>query len=124
LKDFEKEKSLLEEIEAYREEREKIKKLLGHIGGKNYAKNDRIINYIFLGIVITLFILEIFTHWLPTYVSLEVAILLISIKIVWLIHNISRMSHFQFWILNSIEFRINTLSKKIDEIQIAQDSKG
>lgn len=113
--EYNKEKALLEELESYKREREKIKKLVGTIGGKNFVKKDRIINIVFLGIVVGLFIVEITTDIIPLYLSLEVAVLLVSIKIVWLIQNITKMDHFLFWILNSIEFRINSLDKKISE---------
>ena len=113
--EYDKEKALLEELESYKREREKIKKLVGSIGGKNFVKKDRIINIVFLGIVVGLFIVEITTNIIPLYLSLEVAVLLISVKIVWLIQNITKMDHFLFWILNSIEFRINSLDKKISE---------
>jgi len=114
--EYNKEKALLEELESYKREREKIKKLVGSIGGKNFVKKDRIINIVFLGIVVGLFIVEITTNIIPLYLSLEVAVLLISVKIVWLIQNITKMDHFLFWILNSIEFRINSLDKKISEL--------
>jgi len=114
--EYDKEKALLEELESYKREREKIKKLVGSIGGKNFVKKDRIINIVFLGIVVGLFIVEITTNIIPLYLSLEVAVLLISVKIVWLIQNITKMDHFLFWILNSIEFRINSLDKKISEL--------
>ncbi len=110
------EKELLEEIERFKQEKEKIKRLIGSIGGKNFIKKDRILNYILLGVVLVLFIAEITTKILPPYISLEVAVLLVSVKIVWLINNINKMNHFQFWILNSIEFRLNMLSNKIDNI--------
>ena len=116
LEDENREDELLEEIESFKREKEKIKKLIGSIGGKNFVKKDKLLNFILLGIVLILFILEITTNWLPSYISLEVAVLLVSVKIVWLINNISKMDHFQFWILNSIEFRLNLLSNKIDDI--------
>jgi len=114
--DKEREKELLEEIESFKKEKERIKRLIGSIGGKNFVKKDKLLNFILLGVVLLLFVLEITTNWLPAYISLEVAVLLVSIKIVWLINNISKMDHFQFWILNSIEFRLNSLSNKLNEI--------
>ena len=112
-----KEDALREELKEYRQEKEKIKQIIGSIGGTDFLKKHKIINYIFLAIVLILFALEITTDFLPTYISLEVAVLLISIKIVWLIHSMSKMDHFQFWILNSIEFRINSLSRKVDTLE-------
>jgi len=114
--DKEREKELLEEIESFRKEKERIKRLIGSIGGKNFVKKDKLLNFILLGVVLLLFVLEVTTNWLPAYISLEVAVLLVSIKIVWLINNISKMDHFQFWILNSIEFRLNSLTNKLNEI--------
>jgi len=63
--EYAKEKALLEELESYKREREKIKKLVGSIGGKNFVKKDRIINIVFLGIVVGLFIVEITTDIIP-----------------------------------------------------------
>ena len=114
--DKEREKELLEEIESFRKEKERIKRLIGSIGGKNFVKKDKLLNFILLGVVLLLFVLEVTTNWLPAYISLEMAVLLVSIKIVWLINNISKMDHFQFWILNSIEFRLNSLTNKLNEI--------
>ena len=114
--DKEREKELLEEIESFKKEKERIKRLIGSIGGKNFVKKDKLLNFILLGVVLLLFVLEVTTNWLPAYISLEVAVLLVSIKIVWLINNISKMDHFQFWILNSIEFRLNSLTNKLNEI--------
>ncbi len=35
----------------------------------------------------------------------------------WMIHKQARVEHFQFWILNSIEFRLNDVSKKLSRIE-------
>jgi len=34
-----------------------------------------------------------------------------------MIHRQTKVEHFQFWILQSIEFRLNDLSKKIKNIE-------
>jgi hypothetical protein len=54
---------------------------------------------------------------LPQMFSLEVAVLLVSIKIIWMIHKGTKVEHFQFWVLNSIEFRLNDLSRHVREIE-------
>lgn len=91
--------------------------MLGKIGGTAYSSVDMIINILFLSIILFLFILELTTHWLPSYISLEVSVLLVSIKIVWMIHSQYKFNHFQFWILNSIEYRMNTVAGKIKRIE-------
>jgi len=108
---------LKKELEEFKKEKEKIRKLVGAIGGKNSSKFEKIINIAFLILMLILFILELGFSIIPATVSLEIGILLVSIKIIWMIHSQSKVNHFQFWILNSIEFRINDISKKISNIE-------
>ena len=116
--EWERNKSELEaEIQQFEREKEEIKALIGNIGGKTYSKRDNIINFAFLAIILTLFTLEITTHWLPEYISLEISVLLVSIKIVWMIHSQHKYNHFIFWILNTIEFRVNDVGKKVQKME-------
>ncbi|HAK45943.1 MAG TPA: hypothetical protein DCO79_08515 [Spirochaeta sp.] len=105
------------EIAEFEREKEEIKALIGNIGGKSYSKRDNVINIVFLAIIIILFVLEITTHWLPAFISLEISVLLVSIKIVWMIHSQHKYNHFIFWILNTIEFRVNDVGKKVKKIE-------
>ena len=43
---------------------------------------------------------------LPPLFSIEIGLLLVSIKIIWMIHKQMKVERFQFWILNLIEYRI------------------
>ncbi len=104
------------EIEEFQREKEKIRTLIGHIGGKKFSRRDNVINAIFLAVILILFVMEITTHWLPSFISLELSVLLVSIKIVWMMHSQHQYNHFVFWILNSIEFRVNDGSKKMSKI--------
>ena len=36
--------------------------------------------------------------------SIELGALLVSVKLVWMIHNQARVEHSQFWILNSLKW--------------------
>ncbi len=113
----EKKEDILKEIEEYNRERDQIKSMLGRIGGEKYSKTDMFINILFLSLIVTLFTLEITTHFLPTYISIEVSVLLVSIKIVWMIHSQHKFNHFQFWILNSLEFRMNNMYSRMKKIE-------
>ena len=108
---------LEKEIEEFNKEKEQIKALIGNIGGKSYSNRDNIINFVFLALILTMFVLEITTHWLPEFISLEISVLLVSIKIVWMIHSQHKYNHFIFWILNTIEFRINDAGKRVQKIE-------
>lgn len=118
----------VEELEAqlktYQDERERIKQLMGQIGGRSDIKRDKTVNWIFMIMIVLLLAFDIarhFLHWdnipLPPLFSIEIGVLLVSIKIIWMISRQSKVDHFQFWILNSIEFRINNLSSQLNELR-------
>jgi len=114
---------LQEELEQFRQEKEKIKNVIGSVGGKTLKKSDKLFNISFLLAISILFILDAIRHILkiniplPPLFSIELGLLLISVKIIWMINKQMRIEHFQFWILNSIEYRINTMSKRLIEIE-------
>jgi len=117
-------KILREELEHYKSEKERVRKILGQIGGKSSRKTDTAVNILFLVLVIGLFsfdiireVFELSFFGVTPFISIEIAILLISVKIIWMINRQQRIDHFQFWILNSIEFQINLISKRIRDLE-------
>ncbi len=114
--------ALLEELEQFRKEKERIRMLVGQIGGKHSQKKDNVINIGFIVAMASLLTLDMLHHFfgvavpLPSIFSLELAVLLVSIKIIWMIHKGTKVEHFQFWVLNSIEFRLNDVTKRLREI--------
>jgi hypothetical protein len=80
---------LLQELERYRTEKDRIRRVLGQIGG------------------------------LPHFLSTQLALFLVSLKIVWMIHRQTRVDHFQFWILHSIEFQINLITQRLQAVESA-----
>ena len=111
------------ELDQFKEEKEKIRQLMGQIGGKQQAKNDLWMNRIFIIAIALIALNDIlhhigdFTPPLPTELSLGIAILLVSIKIIWMMHKSTKVEHFQFWILNSIEFRLNEVAKQLRSLE-------
>jgi len=118
------EENLRKEIEEFNREKEKIKALIGQLGGKAYSKRDNIINLVFLSVIVVLFTLEITTKFLPAFISLEISVLLVSMKIVWMIHSQNRYNHFVFWILNTLEFRMNDMAKRVRSIESNVTGRG
>lgn len=111
------EDDLLQELEDFKRDKERIRKIIGSIGGKAYSKLDMMINIFFLIVILTIFVLEMTIHLLPAFTSLEIGVLLVSIKIALMIHSQQRFNHFQFWILSSMEFKINEIDKKVKQIE-------
>ena len=114
---------LQDELEQYREEKEKIRALVGQIGGAVGNTKDKVLNLIFIFAIFALMMVDVLRHImhvpipLPPILSLEFGILLVSVKIIWMIYRQTKVEHFQFWILNSIEFRLNEVSKKLRHIE-------
>jgi hypothetical protein len=124
-------KILREELEHYKSEKERVRKILGQVGGKSSKKKDTAVNILFLTLVIGLFSFDIIREvfdlsffGITPFISIEIAILLISIKIIWMINRQQKVDHFQFWILNSIEFQINLISKRIRELETTLGAAG
>jgi hypothetical protein len=100
---------LQEELEHYKKEQEKVKTIVGSIGGSHQCQKHKIFNGIFLFVVFVSFFMGGVLHYIPVALSIELGVLLVSLKIAWMIHEQQKVNHFQFWILNSLEIRLNSL---------------
>jgi len=116
--------ALRTELEHYKTERERIRDIVGQIGGKSTRRRDFTINMCFLVLVIGAFVFDLvrsLAGWripfLPQHILLEIAVLLVSLKIIWMIHMQAKVGHFQFWILSSIEFQINMLMRRVADLE-------
>ena len=121
--------ALREELVHYRTEKEKIRSIVGQIGGKTSRRVHTVINGLFLVLVLAAFLFDVLRHvmgwdipYLPTTLVLEVAVLLVSLKIIWMIHTQSKVDHFQFWVLSTIEFQINMMSRRLNDLSKAVES--
>ena len=115
--------ALRQELEHYRTEKEKIRNIVGQVGGKTSRRVHTIINGLFLVLVLAAFLFDVLRHvmgwnipYLPTTLVLEVAVLLVSLKIIWMIHTQSKVDHFQFWVLSTIEFQMNVISRRVNDL--------
>lgn len=113
-----------EELEHYWKEKEKVRQLVGQIGGKQDAKKHLVLNVVFLVVVGALFFLDLARHifhfeisGFSSILSIEIAILLVSLKIIWMIHTKTKVDHFQFWVLNTLEFQMNNMARRVRKIE-------
>ncbi len=124
--------TLQKELDSFRAEKERVRTLIGQIGGKKSSNKDAVVNMTFLVLIVVLFVLDVLRHLfhidvpLPPLFSIEVGILLVSVKIIWMIHKQQKVEHFQFWILNSIEFMLSDISKRLWQLEdrITDQQKG
>ena len=71
----------------------------------------------FILIVLVIFVTGIILKQLSPMTTLLLLLLIISFKIIWMIQQMQKSMHFQFWVLNSIEIRINELDKRQKKIE-------
>lgn len=72
---------MLDEINNFYKERERIRDAIGKIGGIQYSKADTIVNIIFIILVVGFFSIELVFRPLPTTVSIEIGVFLVSPKL-------------------------------------------
>ncbi|MEG0068676.1 hypothetical protein [Cetobacterium sp.] len=110
------EEQLREELQEFQKEKERIRNIVGQIGGTNNRQN-KIVNTLLIVIIVALLVLGgVFNRITPS-LAVQVAILFGVIKLIWMFYESQRASHFQFWILNSLEFRINEIYKKTKKLE-------
>lgn len=103
------------QLEEYKQEKERIRKIVGQIGGKKDSRYHKISNQIFLILVLLVFIIGLIFNSIPTSLAVLLGIFFISVKTLWMIHDQQKINHFQFWVLSTIEFKLNELEKKINK---------
>ena len=104
-----------EEMEQFLREKEQIRSIVGRIGGKPTART-RVFNILmFILIIATLLAIPFVKNEYHT-IALEVGILILSLKIFLLLHNEAKVTHFQFWMLSSLEWRMNDIAKRLARI--------
>lgn len=101
-----------EEMEHFILEKEKIRKIVGQIGGKPTTVGKVINNGMLFLILLTL----VAAPFIPKHLELpaiELGLVLLSIKIFIFLRNEAKIIHFQFWMLSSLEWRMNDMSKRL-----------
>jgi hypothetical protein len=91
--------------------------------GVDSLRHARILNGVFVAIIVGLLTVDVLRHAahlpvpFPPLLLLEAGVLLVSIKIVWMLHAQTRVEHFQFWILSSLEFRLGEVARALRRIE-------
>jgi hypothetical protein len=109
------EAQLQEEVQDYLKEKERVRRVLGSVGG-NPGRKEKMMNILFLVLVATVFIVGLFIQD-PRILPLEVAILLVSLKLAMILTQNAKMSHFQFWMLSTIEWRLTKLTQDMAQLK-------
>ena len=102
---------LKEDLNEFLKEKEEMRDIIGKIGGSNNSQY-RLMTTLFAGIILVIFVTGIILRRLSPTLTISLSILIAAFKIIWMQQQSQKSMHFQFWILNSIEIRINELDKR------------
>jgi hypothetical protein len=105
---------LRRELEHFQQEKERVRAIIGRIGGVPKF-STKLINAIFIIIIVASVIISLIGGQQLRLLMIELATVTLSIKIIYLIHCMMRVNHFKFWILSSIEWRINEMTTLIKQ---------
>ena len=108
------------ELENFKSEKERVRKIIGEVGGVPRFRT-RFTNIIFIILVAVPVIISIFSGEKWRLLMIEAATVTLSIKIIYMMHIQTKVNHFKFWILSSLEWRLNEMMKVVREIEKAKD---
>ena len=106
---------LRQELEHFQQEKERVRKILGKVGGVP-AFNVKLVNTIFIILIAFFLVISVIAGEKLRLLMIDFAMVTLSVKILLLIHRQMKMNHFEFWILSSLEWRINEMSKQIKQL--------
>ena len=100
---------LKRELEHFQQEKERIRAIVGKIGGVP-TFNIKLFNIVFIAIMIVTLLVSMFSSELRL-LMIELATVALALKILYMMHCQSKVNHFQLWMQSSIEWRINEIIK-------------
>ena len=107
---------LKQELEHFQKEKERVRTIIGKIGGVP-TFHTKLINSIFIVVIAASVVISIFSSDRLRLLMIELATVTLSIKIIYLIHCQMRINHFKFWILSSIEWRLTEMRRELKEMK-------
>lgn len=104
------------ELEHFEHEKERVRLIIGKIGGVPKF-STKLTNVLFITVIIIAGIISIFSGEKLRLLMIELTTIMLSVKIIYMIHYQMRVNHFKFWILSAIEWRINEMMVRIKKIE-------
>jgi len=105
---------LKQALENFEKEKERVRAIIGKIGGVPQFRT-KLINVLFIVIIIVAGTISIFSGDRLRLLMVELTTVMLSVKIIYMIHIQMRVNHFKFWILSAIEWRINEMMVQLKQ---------
>jgi len=107
---------LKQELENFQQEKERVRAIVGKVGGMPKF-STKLINILFIVVIAASVVISVVAGEKWRLLMIELAMVALSIKIIYLIHCQMRINHFKFWILSSLEWRLNEIMKLIKQMK-------
>jgi len=102
-------------LEHFEQEKECVRAIIGSIGGVPEFRS-KLINVLFIVIIIVAGGISVFSGDKLRLLMIELTMVMLSVKIIYMIHIQMRVNHFKFWILSAIEWRINEMTVQLKQL--------
>jgi len=103
------------ELENFQQEKERVRAILGKIGGVPKF-GTKLVNALFILVLAVSVAVSFLSGEKLRLLMIELATITLSVKIIYLIHCQVKVNHFKFWILSSIEWRLTEMRKEIKQL--------
>ncbi len=97
-------------------ERKRIEQTIGSIGGKPRLKG-KILNIAFVLAVCGAFAASLLTSGISRIASIDLGLVLLSLKFAYHLHTEAKVNHAQFWILSTIEDRLLDIIRELRQVR-------
>ena len=104
------------ELDHFEQEKERVRAIIGKIGGVPHFRT-KLINVLFIAIILIAGGISIFSGEKLRLLMVELTTVMLSVKIIYMIHVQTRVNHFKFWILSAIEWRINEMMVQLKKLE-------
>ena len=101
---------LRQELENFQQEKELVRAIVGKIGGVPTFR-VKLMNYIFIAMLLVPLVVSVVTLGKHSLLTIEIATVALSLKLIYMMHCQSKVNHFQLWMMSSLEWRINEIAK-------------
>lgn len=109
------------QLEHFGKEKERIRAIIGNIGGVPKF-SMKLINILFIIVIFATGLTSVLKEeW--RLLIVELTTIMLSVKIIYMIHVQARVNHFKFWILSAIELRVIEMMDLIKQLQRQQQRK-
>ena len=102
---------LRQALESFKQEKEQVRAIIGKIGGMP-SFHTKLINVVFIAVILVSGVVSVVSEDLRL-LMVELTMVMLSVKIIYLMHCQMRVNHFKIWVLSSIEWRINELTRLV-----------